>query len=312
MTLYTDARKVPQGRLHQGETSGLPSTTAIVSVAAGLLLTCAGALWAFQNFGIYRFSQSVAQPQSLAMGDVRILSYKGADGLPLAAWFIPPRNGKPLIVSFFGNFSDVGSSFARMRALTDQGFGVAMPVYRGSSGMAGRPSEEVLLNDGRLLYDQLEVLTGMKLPADQRVIHGFSLGSGLATRLASERPARALILESGYDSLCRYFQRRSRMIPLCALMWRERYDAIRSIGRVRMPLLMAHGAQDDAILPAWGMRLFDAANHPKAWRLYPQGHHGDLFKNGLAADISEFLLDPHEFAAAKPRHEPGSGPATSD
>lgn len=265
-----------------------------VAIVAVLLVTTG--VWMFQRFGVYRFSQVQTDPATLGVVGLQVLKYRGDDGADLEAWFLAPQDGQPLLISFSGNFAAVGGSFERMRPFFEQGYGIAMPVYRGSSGSAGRPSEEVLLADGRALYDQLEGLTGLDLPAERRVIHGFSLGAGLATRLASERPARALVLEAGCDTLCRYFQARFRIVPLCALMWSERYDAARWIGSVRMPMLMGHGGRDQAILPSWGRRLYEVANPPKAWRCYPLAGHADLLDHGFAGDVTRFLADPTSFA----------------
>ena len=93
----------------------------------------------------------------------------------------------------------------RLAPLMADGTGIVMLHYRGAGGMPGHPSEEAFARDARALYDQLDVLAGQIIPPNRRVLHGFSLGSGVAIRLASERPFAGLVLEAAIPRLCLLF-----------------------------------------------------------------------------------------------------------
>ena len=72
-----------------------------------------------------------------------------------------------------------------------------MAGYRGFEGNAGSPDETGLLRDARATLDWLAArgIAGVDL-----IVYGESLGSGIAVRMASERPVGAIILEAAYTS----------------------------------------------------------------------------------------------------------------
>jgi uncharacterized protein len=258
----------------------------VLILAVTLLL---GLLWVFQTFGVYRFDQSPQSPEAFGLGQVQVVTFTTEDGAPAQAWLSLPAPGKPILFSFYGNFSAIGPSMRRLAPLMADGTGIVMLHYRGGGGMPGQPSEENFARDARALYDQLDVLAGQTIPQNRRVLHGFSLGAGVAVRLASERPVGALVLEASMPRLCLYFQRRYQGFPFCRLMWAERYDSIGRIGTITAPMLFVHGAKDSDAPLIWGRQLYTAATAPKQFVELPEAGHTDLAKHGLIPAMQEFL-----------------------
>jgi uncharacterized protein len=248
-----------------------------------------GLLWMFQTFGIYRFDQSLQSPEAFGLGHVQVVAFTSEDGAPAQAWLSLPAPGRPVIFSFHGNFAGIGPSMQRLSPLIADGTGIVMLQYRGAGGTAGRASEENFARDVRALYDQLDVLAGQTIPPNRRVLHGFSLGTGVAVRLASERPVGAMVLEASMPRLCLYFQRRYHGFPLCRLMWAERYDSIDRIGTITAPMLFVHGIKDSDVPLIWGRQLYDAVTAPKQFVELPEAGHADLAKHGLMPAMQEFL-----------------------
>ena len=86
-------------------------------------------------------------------------------------------------------------------------FSVYLVNYRGYGGRSGLPSEGALLDDALLIYDRI---VERHISVD---IVGRSLGSGVATHVASLRPVEKMVLITPYDSIramgnrsIRYFQ----------------------------------------------------------------------------------------------------------
>lgn len=256
----------------------------------GLLLTGLAAVWAYQEFAVYRFAQTPDRPETSGVPEARAIQIAAKDGTPLTVWVVEPAKGLPVLISFHGNFTSIGPSFARMRPLIDQGFGIAMLAYRGSAGLPGKTTEAMLRDDVTTVYDRLDAMLGESIPANRRILHGFSLGTSPAVVLAAQRPAAGLVVEAGYDSLCRFQTRRLHGIPMCWLMWKERHDVIDLAGRITTPVLFAHGARDRAIYPDWARRLYDAMPGPKEFLTYKDGSHADLFRHGFADDLASFAL----------------------
>ena len=259
---------------------------AALAVAAALLFLL---VWAYQEYGIYKFDPTRMEPAEVGLPGVRVVRFRSEDGAEVSAWIAPPRAAMPVLLSFFGGFACVGPSAGRLKPLVDQGHGLAMLVYRGSSGDGGLPSEDNFARDARALYDQLDALLGQAVPADRRVIHGFSLGSSVAAGLAAERPAAGLILEASFDRCCRWYSMRLFRLPMCLLMWRERHDVIDKLAGVAVPKLFLHGAKDTAIPIDWAQKLYAAAVGEKRFVTYEQGDHADLVEHGALTEIAAFV-----------------------
>ena len=237
---------------------------------------------------IYRFDQHTDGPEKYGHDDVKEVTFTSEDGSTISAWIKPPEGDAPVILYFMGNFTSIGPSMFRLKPFLDEGLGLAALVYRGSSGKGGTPSEETFAADARALYDQLDSLLGQEIPPKQRLAHGYSLGTGIATRLASEREVAVLTLEAAYARFCDYFTNRYYGLPFCAIMTKERYDSIDRIADINTPLLMLHGERDAAVLIDSGKRLFDAASQPKEFKAYPDGDHVNLNKLGFVEDSLTF------------------------
>lgn len=265
----------------------------IFQISALIIVICAlvviGGVAAFQKTAVYKFSAEPGQPSHYGLSSFQEFTVATEHGHNLRVWASKPRQGMPVIISFYGNFSQLGTSVQRLKPLSDLGFGVAVMEYRGSDKGASPAGELAFAHDAVSLYDQLDTVMGFHVEPENRVIHGFSLGTSPATYLASNRDAAALILESGFDRLCRFQQRRLKGLPACKLMWAERHDVVDLIRSVDMPLLIAHGARDQAIPLPWSEALFNAAKSPKTFKHYEDGGHGDLLGKGLAQDIKTFL-----------------------
>ena len=254
---------------------------------AGLFVV--SGVWVFQTYGVYRFDQDPQSPQAFGLSGVTVLTFTSEDDTPVQAWLSMPKPGRPMLFSFYGNFSAIGPSMKRLAPLMADGTGIVMLQYRGSAGLPGHPSEENFARDARALYDQLDALAGQTIPPDRRVLHGFSLGSGVAVRLASERPFAGQVLEAAIPRLCMYFQRRYYGFPFCFLMWAERFDSSRRIDRVDAPMLFVHGTSDHSVPILWARQLYDKARAPKQFIELTGADHTDLVQHGLIGILHDFL-----------------------
>src|SRR5690348_12231527 len=69
--------------------------------------------------------------------------------------------------------------------------------YRGYAPSEGSPSADGLIADAPLVYD----FAVERTKPDRVIVVGFSIGSGVAARLAAERPVDGVILVTPFDSL---------------------------------------------------------------------------------------------------------------
>lgn len=246
------------------------------------------ALWAFQRFGIYRFTAGPQSPADLEIPGVEIVEFRSEDGQAARAWIARADDGYPWILSFYGNAASIGGSMMQLTPLIEAGYGVAMLQYRGTQGLAGQPSEVNFAADARAFYDQFDTLVGQTVPAEMRVLHGYSLGAGVGSRLAATRPFAGVVLQSAPYRTCLFFERRYRRAPLCQLMWRERYDIVDHLRQIEAPVLIVHGLQDASVPVDEARANYAAAPTPWGLRLL-EGGHVDLARHGLNEAIAEFI-----------------------
>src|SRR2546426_3870171 len=120
-----------------------------------------------------------------------------ADGEKVIVWHVPARPGRPVVLYFHGNGDYLAGLFGRFRSVIADGTGVIALSYRGYAGSTGQPSEHGLLQDAAAAY----AFTVARYRADNIVVWGFSLGTGVAVALAAEQRIGRLILEAPFTSI---------------------------------------------------------------------------------------------------------------
>jgi uncharacterized protein len=246
------------------------------------LLALAFALLALNSRAlIYHPDREQVAPDLPGVEAVRI---ETQDGERIVAWWrAPPEEHAPVFLFFDGNGGRPQIQEGRWRRIVEGGAGFLAVYYRGYSGSTGTPTEQGLYRDGRAGYDWL-IARGFA--PDDIIIHGFSLGSGVAVRLASERQARALILEApftGVDDVA------AEMSPIARFAIRDRFASREIIGAVAMPILIAHGDGDTVVPYAQGQRLFALAPEPKTFARMEGSDHSTLVRDGIYDRIWRFL-----------------------
>ena len=200
--------------------------------------------------------------------------------------------GRALIVYFHGNGGSLWNRRARANLLTGDGRGLLMVSYRGYSGSTGSPSEAGLHLDAEAAYRWL----GSYSP-DRLVLYGESLGTGVAVRLATEKPVAGLILDAPYTSTADVARGRFPFLPI-ALLMRDQFRSVDRIARVHVPLLVMHGDRDGIIPIALSEALFKLANDPKRFVRLPGVDHVSVLEAGGLAFVQAFLAEVEQGLAA--------------
>lgn len=176
------------------------------------------------------------------------------DGLHLQAAYRAAAPGHPTLVFFHGNGSRIEESALTTALLGQRGNGLLLVEYRGYRGNPGKPSEQGLYADGRAA---LAWLDRHDVPPKQRILIGNSLGSGIATQLATEQPIAGLVLVSGFTSLPDVAAGHYPWLP-AKLLLRDRYDNLTKLAQINTPILVLHGTAD-TLIPASHARALAAA-----------------------------------------------------
>ena len=153
---------------------------------------------------------------------------------------VRPADGSRALLYFGGNGEDVSQNLASFsQAFPDHA--LYLMHYRGYGGSSGAPSEAALHADARVLFDRVAA------QHRQVVVIGRSLGSGVAVRLASERPVARLILVTPFDSIEQIAADQYPYIPVRWLLL-DRYDSWRYAPKITAPTMII-AAANDAVIP---------------------------------------------------------------
>lgn len=191
---------------------------------------------------------------------VEELSLAAADGARVHAWRVKPAGAgsAPLVMYFGGNAEEVSwmlESIGDPQRGETPGVGWLLVDYRGYGASEGSPSERALVGDALALFDHAAKLPGVD--AERIMAFGRSLGSGVAVRLAAERPLHALILVTPFESLAAVAKRYYWYLPV-DLILKHRFDSIALAPKLNQPLLCVIAARDQVIPPIHAERLFES------------------------------------------------------
>lgn len=226
-------------------------------------------------------------PSEWALKELEPIVTHTADGLSITSWYRPAQAVMKYTVVFFqGNAGHLGYRNYKIRPWLDAGYGVVMVGYRGF-GNAGSPSEEGFYNDSRSVIDELN-RRGIKDKA--MVFYGESLGTGVATQMATEHDVAGLILESPYTSVPDVGANRYPMVPVHLLLL-DTYNSLEKIKDVHAPLLLLHGELDQVVPIRFGKQLFAAANEPKQAEYVPDAGHNNVYNLRVQQIVLNFLAN---------------------
>ena len=172
------------------------------------------------------------------------LSLKSADGRELAGIHIPgddPASEPTLILGFGGNAWN-GQDVAEYLHQLFPDEEVVTFHYRGYAPSEGSPSADALVADAPLVYD----LAVQRLKPKRVIAIGFSIGSGIAARLAAERKLDGLILVTPFDSLRAVAQAMYPWLPIGPFFEHE-IDAASAIKKLDVPVAIISAERDEIV-----------------------------------------------------------------
>jgi uncharacterized protein len=207
-----------------------------------------------------------------------------SDGEHIFAWHVAPGDGRPVILYLHGNGGALHYRVARFEKLTSDGVGLVAVEYRGYGGSSGSPSERGFIADAEAAY----AFAAVHYSAQQIVVWGESLGTGVAVELAAEKPVGRVILEAPFTSAVAVGAKRYWYLPVRLLM-KDQFRSDERIGKITAPLLILHGAHDHVVPFSMGEQLFELANKPKHIVKFLDGGHEDLDNNGALIAVARFL-----------------------
>jgi len=146
---------------------------------------------------------------------------------------------KGLILYFHGNTRSIKGWAKYARDFYRYQYDVVLVDYRGFGKSTGKRSEKEMLDDMQFVYETL-----LKQYNEQHlIIYGRSIGSGFASKLASDNKPRYLILDAPYYSFRKVVE---RFLPILPVKYVLRYHLRTDqwIRKVNCHTYIIHGTRD--------------------------------------------------------------------
>ena len=193
------------------------------------------------------------------------------DGVIINGLHFKAKNSKGLVYYLKGNTKSIKGWGKFAVDFTIHNYDVIMIDYRGFGKSTGKMSQESMKHDALYVYDKLKEV----VKEENIIIYGRSLGTGLATKVASMNNPKMLVLACPYFSMSKNVKRYLPFIPL-GLVMRYSMPTYKWIKYVKCPIKIIHGTNDKVIKFASSIRL--SKMKPNLTKLFPiiGGGHKDL------------------------------------
>ena len=196
-----------------------------------------------------------------------------------------PGRSRGLVIAFSGNAWNAGDCFTfianRLRDVD-----IAVFHYRGYAPSEGDPSEEALFADALQIHDTL--VAGMK--PEQVLTIGFSLGSGVAAYLASQRPIAGQILVTPFDSIEAVARARYKAVPVGMLL-KHPFRSVDHLRDVDIPTAVIAAGNDRVVPPPRTRALVDSLRRLVMFETIPHGTHGGIYDLDIIDEMLRRALD---------------------
>ncbi|RYG43484.1 MAG: alpha/beta fold hydrolase [Chitinophagaceae bacterium] len=182
-------------------------------------------------------------------------------------------NPAGLILYFHGNSRSIKGWAKYARDFYRFNYDVVLVDYRGFGKSTGKRSEKEMLDDMQFVYEELL----KTYPEDHLIVYGRSIGSGFATKIASDNSPRFLILDAPYYSFLRVVERFLPILPVrYVLRYHLRTD--KWIPMVKCHTYIIHGTKD-WLIPLRHSEALQRINPRKITLIrIPGGGHNNLPK----------------------------------
>lgn len=197
-----------------------------------------------------------------------------ADHVKLHGILFKADKSKGLIFYLHGSNGAVDTWGKIANIYTDNGYDLFMLDYRGYGKSEGKvTNEELLYRDLQTVYDKLT----QQYPEDHIIIIGQSMGTALASTIASHNSPKMLILQAPYYSFQDWTQHVAPELDTSGIPFY--FDNAAALQKVKCRTIIFHGDQDNAVYFDSSIKLSNFfKKQDKLIRLAKEGHN-DFSKN---------------------------------
>lgn len=242
-------------------------------------------------------------PETFSLEDVdlSVQSIPVADSVSVNAWHLTQSPAEATVLFFGGNGFYLVQSRGYLRALTRPPVNAFLWDYRGYGRSDGAPSAEALRHDALAVYDSL--VAQPNVTPDRLLVWGHSLGSFMATHVATERTVGGVVLENPATNvedwkghLFPWYVRLFLGVEIDPALQQD--DNLERVRQLDAPLLVIGGSEDPVTDPEMARRLHaEAGSEQRRLVVVEGGAHNGLYDE---PDVREAYRDLVERVTTTP------------
>lgn len=199
------------------------------------------------------------------------ISLNATDNLNLVRFFPKDAAPKGVVLYFHGNRGNINRYAKYAINFTKHGYEVWITDYPGYGKTTGKFTEENVYMQAREIYK----LANTKFDNDSIIVYGKSLGSGIASWLASKKPCKLLILETPYYSMPDLISTYAPIYPVKTLS-HFKFPTGEYLKDICVPVVIFHGSDDWVIPYSCAEKLKKVLKPGDEFITIEKGSHNDL------------------------------------
>ncbi len=257
----------------------------LVSIFGGLYLIIIGLLYFNQESLFFHVNKLDKNHRFTFLEKHQEITINTPDNIKLHGLLFKAEKSKGLVFYLHGNAGTVETWGSIASNYTNLGYDIFILDYRGFGKSEGEiSSEEQLFSDISSAYHQLK----KQYKEENIVIAGYSIGSGMATYLASTNHPKSLILQAPYYCLEDLATEKFPIVPNFVVKYK--IPTFEFIKKVKSPIYIFHG-YDDYVIPYENSSKLKTILKPndKLFSLENQGHLGVNENEKFLLELKEIL-----------------------
>lgn len=257
----------------------------ILTILFSIYILLCGLLYFFQEKLIF-FPQHLDKNYKFEFGqNFEELNIKAKDGKLVNGLLFKADSSKGLIFYLHGNAGSLSSWGEVAKTYTDLNYDIFIIDYRSYGKSEGEINgQNQLFEDNQIAYNELK----KRYNEDKIIVLGYSIGTGLASKLASTNNPKLLILQAPYYNLTDMMKQRFSFIPTFILKYK--FATNEYLKDCKMPVVIFHGNSDEVIYYGSSLKLKEEFKQQDTLiTLYGQGHNGMTENDEYKKELTKIL-----------------------
>ncbi len=199
------------------------------------------------------------------------IPFNGDDTMSMIRFFPNDSVRKGVVLYYHGNKDNVEHYAEYADNFTSNGYEVWMEDYPGYGKSRGERTEQKIYEQAL----QVRKMAGTKYSSDSIIIYGKSLGSGIASFVASRTSNKKLILETPYYSVPDLFNSYTYIYP-ASYMSTYKFPTYKFLQDVTEPVTILQGTNDWIVPYRCAVKLKKVLKPADEFIVLEGGSHNDL------------------------------------